>query len=194
MMNMVSGVTAELPEGLFAKISRYRYRVFVETLHWKLSTPEGIELDQFDGPDTVYVTAQDQVGCITGIARLLPTDGPYLLRDVFPQLLYGLTPPSSPDIWELSRFAAMDFNSQTAAARTQLSSPIAVQLLRASIQCAAAKGAKRLITVSPIGVERLLRRAGFYAHRAGPPIIVDSHPLFACWIEVGEPPAAERVC
>jgi len=56
--------------------------------------------------------------------------------------------------------------------------------LRQAIACAAEHGAKRLITVSPIGIERLLRHTGVHAHRAGPPTIVDGHPIFACWIEV----------
>jgi N-acyl-L-homoserine lactone synthetase len=71
-----------------------------------------------------------------------------------------------------------------ASPRGQMSSPIAVALLRGAIQVAARLGAKRLITVSPIGVERLLRAAGFRAHRAGPPMVVGGHPLFACWIEI----------
>lgn len=184
MTSVIAGASAVLPKGLFSKISSYRYQVFVETLQWKLQTQEGMELDQFDGPDTVYVAAQDDRGRIKGVARLLPTDRPYLLRDVFPQLLHGAPPPCTPEIWELSRFAAGDFNARTACPRAQLSSPVAVQLMRATIACAAKHGAKRLITVSPLGIERLLRRAGFYAHRAGPPVIVDSHPLFACWIEI----------
>ena len=56
-------------------------------------------------------------------------------------------------------------------------------LLQETIAVAATQGAKRLITVSPVGVERLLAKAGFHAHRAGPPMIVDGHPIFACWIE-----------
>jgi N-acyl-L-homoserine lactone synthetase len=61
-----------------------------------------------------------------------------------------------------------------------------VELLRESIACAVAHGAKRLISVSPIGVERLLRRTGIRSHRAGPPMIVDGHPIFACWIDCFE--------
>ena len=54
--------------------------------------------------------------------------------------------------------------------------------------------AQRLITVSPLGIERLLRREGFRAHRAAPPQIIDGHPIFACWIDVTPrcPPVARR--
>jgi acyl homoserine lactone synthase len=184
MVNIISGATERLPRGLFPKVSSYRYKVFVETLGWELQTQNGAELDQFDRSDTVYVVAQDEHGLVNGCARLLPTNHPYLLGEVFPQLLNGLPPPCTPDVWELSRFAAVDFSNQTSSALGQFSSPIAIKLLQESIACAATHGAKRLITVSPIGIERLLRRAGFHAHRAGAPMVVDGHPIFACWIEV----------
>src|ERR1035437_2190235 len=154
-MNFFSGTTNEISEGLLTKISSYRHKVFVEKLGWDLATHDGAEQDQFDRPDTVYVVSQDDDGHVHGCARLLPTDQPYLLGDVFPQLLNGLPPPCTPDVWELSRFAAVDFNNQTTSALGQFSSPLAVKLLQESIDCAAAHGAKRLITVSPIGIERL---------------------------------------
>lgn len=183
-MNIVSGSQADLPHGLYADLGAYRHEVFVELLGWDLDTPEGIEQDQFDRQDTVYVVARNNEGGINGCARLLPTTGPYLLGEVFPELLNGLAPPSSPDVWELSRFAAVDVSDVSTSPCRQLSSPIAVALLKGAIQTAARLGAKRLITVSPLGVERLLRHAGFRARRAGPPMVLGGHPLFACWIEI----------
>lgn len=183
-MRILSGASEGLPEGLYSKVADYRHRVFVDLLGWELSTRHGEEFDQFDRSDTVYVVAQGADEHVLGCARLLPTTRPFLLGEVFPQLLNGLPPPCSPHVWELSRFAAVDFNNRTTSAVAQFSSPVAVELLRESIVCAAAHGAKRLITVSPIGVERLLHRAGFHAHRAGPPMVVGGHPIFACWIEI----------
>lgn len=183
-MNVISGKHAALPAATLSQIATYRHRVFVETLGWDLQTRDGEEHDQFDRDDTVYVASRDELGRINGCARLLPTSRPYLLGDVFPELMNGLPLPCSDEVWELSRFAAVDFNNQTMSAMQQFSSPIAVELLKSSIACAAAHGARRLITVSPVGIERLLRRAGFRAHRAGPPMIIGGHPIFACWIEV----------
>lgn len=189
-MEMTTGRPAGLPAGLFSEVSRYRHKVFVEKLGWDLQTRDGLELDQFDRPDTIYVVSRDQDGQVNGCARLLPTDSPYLLGEVFPQLLNGLPPPNSSDIWEISRFAAVDFQQQAASAAGQFSSPITIQLLQESITCAVAHGAKRLITVSPIGIERLLhrilRKSGYRAHRAGPPMVIDGHPIFACWIELDD--------
>ncbi|AXA90698.1 acyl-homoserine-lactone synthase [Massilia sp. YMA4] len=186
-MNNIAGSSSTLSKELFERVGRYRHKVFIETLGWELTTRNGEELDQFDRPDTLYVVSQDDDGNVNGCARLLPTSQPYLLGEVFPELMNGAPVPCSPEVWELSRFAAVDFNSRTTSALSQFSSEVAVRLLQDSIAFAAEQGAKRLITVSPIGIERLLRRAGFHAHRAGPPMIIGGHPIFACWIEVRQP-------
>lgn len=185
-MNIVSGTAEGLPGNIYSLTAAYRYKVFVERLGWQLSTQNGFEQDQFDRPDTLYVVARNELGEICGCARLLPTTRPYLLAEVFPQLLNGASPPNVPEVWELSRFAAIDLNANTTSALGH-SSPIAIGLLKEAMACAMARGADRLITVSPIGVERILQRgafqrAGFHTHRAGPPIIIDGNPIFACWI------------
>lgn len=181
-MQIISGAAESLPSNLYVRVAGYRHQVFVERLGWPLYTENGLESDQFDRPDTVYVVAQDTDGHITGCARLLPTTGPYLLSEVFPQLLNGLPPPCSPDVWELSRFAAIDLNSQNAP-NGQICASIAHEILAQSITCAVARGAKRLIAVTTIGVERLLIRSKFKSHRAGPPMIIDGQLTNACWIE-----------
>ncbi len=186
-MDIVSGCRKLLGARGYGELAAYRYRVFVEHLGWELGCPPEQEADQFDREDTVYVVSRTDEGDINGCARLLPTSRPYLLQEVFPQLLNGAGPPAADDIWELSRFTAVDLAGLQEPGGGRFSSPVAVALLHESIACAARLGARCLITVSPLGVERLLRRAGFRAHRAGPPTMVDGHPLFACWIEVSAP-------
>jgi acyl homoserine lactone synthase len=184
----ISGTSTSLAAEDLLGLARFRHRVFVEMLGWELQARDGLELDQFDRADTVYVAARSEHGGVVGIARLLPTTRPYLLRDVFPQLLHEQPLPCTPAVWELSRFAAVDFDSTrtnpVSNPAAQVSSPVAVGLLREAMRVAGELGAQRLITVSPLGVERLLRKAGFRAHRAGPPIIAEGHPVFACWIDL----------
>lgn len=193
-MEVLAGRPHELTSQLIESVERYRYKVFVEMLGWQLDTPPGLERDQFDHADTLYLAARDAQHNVVGTARLLPTTQSYLLGDVFPQLMGGATPPNDPLVWELSRFAAVDFSATGSGALGQFSSPVAVGLLEKAIEVAAEQGAQRLITVSPLGIERLLRREGFRAHRAAPPQIIDGHPIFACWIEVTPrcPPAPRQ--
>lgn len=183
-MQFVSGRYETLNDGFISKIAAYRHRVFVDKLGWSLDCPKGRELDQFDREDTVYVVAQDDSGEIVGIGRLLPTNRPYLLGEVFPQLMGGAPLPNSAAIWELSRFAAVDFQGRSSSPLSQFSSKLTLQLLEAVAKEAVTRGAQRLITVSPLGIERLLRNTGFMAHRAAPPVIVQGQPILACWIEL----------
>ena len=186
-MEFITGTSQNLSEEVFVGLARYRHKVFVETLGWDLATQAGLELDQFDRPDTVYVVAREE-GRYVGVARLLPTVRPYLLGEVFPQLMGDALPPSSPDVWELSRFAAIDFHSN--ALPGQFWSPTTIGLLHAVKSCALRHQASRLIAVTTVSVERLLRKTGFLVHRAGPPQIIDGYPLSACWIELTNAPSA----
>lgn len=186
-LEIIGGTSESLSTEVFERIARYRHRVFIETLGWELPGHAGMELDQFDRHDTIYMAAREEDGRLVGTARILPTDRPYLLGEVFPQLMGDAAPPCRSDIWEVSRFAAVDFDEATSHPMSQFSSPVTRALLGEVLKLAAACGVRRLITVSPLGVERLLRRLGVAAHRAGPPVVVNGQALFACWIEVQGP-------
>ncbi len=185
-MHFTTGSLADLPGAFVDALDDYRHRVFVQHLGWQLEAQTAMhrERDAFDRGDTVYVIAHGEHGRIVGCARLLPTTGPYLLSHVFPQLLDGRAPPRSSRVWELSRFASLDLESGGRDARGFQSSVQAVALLREAIRCAHERGATALVTVSPVGVERLLRNAGFEAERLGAPTMVGEHRLFACRIHV----------
>lgn len=143
----------------------------------------GVSTDQFDGSGTHYVLVRDAAGRVRGCARLMPTTHPYLLPQLYPQLFAGSAAPCDVEVWEMSRFSASDFNAGSSTALSGLAPDIALALLRRSVGHAREHGALRLITLASVGFERLLRRAGLQVHRAGPPAIVDGHPVFACWIE-----------
>jgi acyl homoserine lactone synthase len=181
-MQTISGRSCEFSPALETALAEYRHKIFIERLGWPLSAEHGLERDQFDRPNTLYVVARESDGAICGCARLLPTTQPYLLGEVFPALLAGIPAPRAHDIWELSRFSAA-----TTDANSTLNAGIARRdLLAAAVRTAIEHGARRLITVSPLGVERLLHRMGVRAHRAGPPLQMAGKPIFACWIEIDE--------
>lgn len=168
-------------------IARYRHSVFVEALGWCLPGRDGLEQDEFDCDNTVYVFAQDDEQRIVAFARLLPTTHPYPLAQLFPELLDGRAPPSSADTWELSRFSATAAGVGEAA-----SSPLAVALLDHALYAAELHGARRLITVSPIAIEGLLRKAGFHSRRFAGPVRYGTKRIVVCDIGVQEnrPPRA----
>ena len=89
---------------LLAAMFRLRRRVFKERLDWTVSVSGDLELDVYDALNPIYLVMlagnRDVLGCV----RLLPTTGPTMLADTFPELLNGHAPPRSNRILESSRF------------------------------------------------------------------------------------------
>ncbi|SOE06359.1 N-acyl-L-homoserine lactone synthetase [Variovorax sp. YR752] len=182
-MEIIAGTADSFSAGVLFDMARYRHQVFVEKLGWKLHTRGRLELDEFDRKDTIYLIVRTPQGQIVGTSRLLPTHRPYLLATVFPQLLGNTPAPCSPKIWELSRFAAVD-SARPGANEDPYGSSLALDMLGAAMRMVAKEGGQRLICASPLGVERILRRAGLHVHRVAPPVLVEGQYLFACFIDV----------
>lgn len=180
---VVTGTVSQLPPGLEVSLAAYRHSVFVEALGWELPANGRLERDQFDRDDTIYVIARGAEGEVCGCARLLPTTQAYLLSDVFPELMNGFPLPHDRHVWELSRFSTMPVGDSHAVSREEARARFC-DLFAGVVEVASAHGAARLITVTALGVERILRGIGIHAHRAGPPKIIDSKPTLAMWIEL----------
>ncbi len=168
------------------QIFSYRYSVFVERLSWTLpDAGAGLEVDQFDRDSTFHVCLRD-AGAIVGYGRLLPTTQPYLLSEVFPELMDGgVKIPRSSTVWELSRVCSVDLRSPSTHQR-QADFWGFQAVLRAAVQCALENGVSRLIAVSPAAMERLLSRMGVNASRASPTMQLHGHSVFAFWIDLDE--------
>jgi len=189
----VSGARGELEPRLYEALGIYRRRVFVDTLGWQLPDAGLFEFDQFDRDDTLHVIALNEEGAVVGCARLLPTMRPYLLADVFGELLVGTAAPRSPSLWEISRFSTMRFDvSSSGSDGPSLFSRHAPELLRVSIEVAVSHGAKQLISVSPVAVERRLAREGFRWKRFGRAMRLPRGAIVAGYIDWASQSAAHE--
>lgn len=154
-----------LPESVVDGIYRFRHRVFRERLGWSVPSMGGRERDDFDDLDPVFIAARAQDSRVTGTFRLLPTTGPYMLREVFPELLRGESVPCASDVWELSRFAVEPTN---AGSRIQANaSGATIELMRACYRYAADHGIREYVMATSVSVERMLRGMGIGLERFG---------------------------
>jgi acyl-homoserine lactone synthase len=60
-----------------------RHRVYAEELKWVPCAPNGREIDQFDTVDATYLLVIEKGQVIAG-SRMIPTDRPHLVAEVFP--------------------------------------------------------------------------------------------------------------
>lgn len=143
--------------------------LFIDRAGFELYTTDGLSLDEFDGSRAVYVCSRGFEGHVHGVARLLPTTHPYWLEKRYAQLWAKRELPHSPKVWELSRFAAVDF-TPSASIHQQAKARHASQLLMEVVQTARQRGAHTLVTAAPIGMERLLHINGLHCHRVARPL------------------------
>lgn len=173
----------ELTSGVLNSLHAFRREVFVDRLGWELPLPEGVERDQFDRDDTVYLTVCDDSEAVTACARLLPTQGgAYMLPELFPELLGGRPAPRDSAVWELSRFAT-SVRATREGRVLSLSQPT-LDLLGCVFECAAAHDIARLVLVTSIAIERLLLRAGLDVHRVAAPAQSHGKLYVALYVEV----------
>ena len=183
MLTVTAGTPGDLQSGMETQLAAYRHKVFVEQLGWKLPLAEaGLERDEFDRADTVYVIARDNQGKVCGCGRLLPTTKPYLLGSVFPQLMGEQPLPCSTEVWELSRYSTQTVEGNPPS--HEESRRRFRVLLRTIVDTAIARGAQRLITFTVPTLERLSRQLGIHVHRVGPPQLIDGSPVVAMWVEL----------
>ena len=155
-----------------------RAKVFRGRLGWEVPVLSGMEIDGYDALEPRYMLMRDGE-TLRGCWRLLPTEGPYMLKDSFPQLLDGQEPPSDPHIWELSRFAI-----ETEGAGSYGFSEMTMESIEAIIRHAHERGLSRYVTVTTTAIERMLRRAGVVTTRIGAPQAVGIETAVALYVEI----------
>jgi len=152
---------------LLAAMFRLRRRVFKGRLDWTVSVSGDLELDVYDALNPTYLVMVSGNRQVVGCVRLLPTTGPTMLADTFPELLNGRASPRNIRILESSRFC-VDTALAAEAAANGLSRATLV-LFAAMIESLIALDADSIVTVTDTRMERILRRAGWPLERIAPP-------------------------
>jgi N-acyl-L-homoserine lactone synthetase len=181
MASIIAGRLDDLPPAILERLGAFRYRVFVQRLQWEIpGLPRNAtsEWDEFDATPTVHLIALSSCGEVCGCARLMPTTGPNLLSDVFPQLCAPREPPSSPSIWELSRFAG------TGMPNARLGSSSGMSLFPYAMALAQSMGATCVVGVLTRSVARLYRRFGLDLRDMGIPTAAGDGEIVACSIDL----------
>jgi len=167
-------------EDLWA-MHKLRARVFKGRMGWEVPVLSGMEIDGYDAIEPMYMLIKSDTGELRGCWRILPTEGPYMLKDSFPELLHGQPAPESKNIWELSRFAI-----ETDANDGFGFSNLTMESIKEMMAYGKKHGVKQYVTVTTTAIERLLRRAGAVTSRLGSPVVIGVENAVALYLEVSE--------
>ncbi|MBI5163224.1 MAG: GNAT family N-acetyltransferase [Magnetospirillum sp.] len=161
MIDVVTKDNAHLFHDALRSFFALRYTVFVERLGWDLDCLPGDERDQFDNEDAIYLLRRNERGEVVAGARMLRTDRPALLTDVFSFLVDGDLPRSA-DVWEVTRLV-VDHRKD----RLEGCGNVVGELLTGLLEFGADVEASHLVSVSDVRIERILRRSGWTQERLG---------------------------
>jgi acyl homoserine lactone synthase len=163
------------------EMHRLRAKVFKDKMGWDVPIMSGMEIDGYDALNPYYMMIRDPDAGLRGCWRALPTMGPYMLKDTFPELLHGHAAPEDPRIWELSRFAIEAEGPQGFGF-----SGISLDAAREIVRFGDRMGIERYLTVTTASIERMMKRAGFAVSRFGPPIRIGVEIAVAIDFDIGD--------
>ncbi|MGO9744476.1 MAG: acyl-homoserine-lactone synthase [Roseiarcus sp.] len=164
---------------------RSRANTFSDRLGWEVVVKNGYEQDRFDELDPLYVISVDpESGEYWGSLRLLPTTGPNMLRDVFPQLLGEEAQVADATIWESSRICATTCSDQPERMKNWLNYALCELLLGVG-EVAIPVGLNNIVSVFDARMLRVLRGTGCNLTIIGAPQRIGKVMSYAALFDVG---------
>lgn len=163
------------------EMHRLRAKVFKDRMGWEVPIMSGMEIDGYDALDPYYMMIREPEKGLRGGMRVLPTEGPYMLKDTFPELLYDHPAPEDPKIWEISRFAI-----ESEGPHGFGFSGLILDALRELVTFGDKMCIEHYVMVTTSPIERMMRRAGFAVTRFGPPIRIGVENAVALDFDIGE--------
>ena len=158
--------------------------MFKERMRWDVSGTNGEERDRYDQLNPTYILAFGDGERLLGSWRLLPTTGPFMLRDEFAALLEGGQPPSRPGLWEGSRFAVESGGKRDASLAAL--SPVTSELFCGLIEYCLERGIDEVVTVYDVRIARLLPRIGCAPKRTTGVVTIGKTRALAGWFDISD--------
>ncbi len=187
MLKLIEGSYAFFFPKEIDAMFRNRAETFSDRLGWEVVVKDGRERDAFDDANPLYLVSVDpDTEEYWGSLRLLPTTGPNMLRDVFPQLLDGGYIESA-TIWESSRICAAAAPGQPER-NTSGVNYVLSELILGIGEVAVAAGLTQVVSVFDARIFRVLKAAGCNPQIIGTQQRIGGVMSYAGLFDTGEGP------
>lgn len=178
MIDLISGRERGRFASLLGSMHADRKRVFVDLFGWELVTVGDREEDGFDDEAAEYLVLADGAGDHRASIRLLRTDRPHLMTELFAHLCEEDI-PRGPHIREITRFCIAPRGR--AAGRLEARNMLA----RALIEYGELSGVTGYTAVCHMGLLQQVLSAGWTCRPLGLPQLFAGEMVGAFLIEVG---------
>jgi acyl homoserine lactone synthase len=170
IIHMITKQNSKECQDLLRSFFELRYRVFTQRLKWASDSYcqiEEIERDDFDDDDAEYMVVCNRQGEVVAGLRLLQTTQRHLLGDVFGHMVRGVSPRGH-HIREVTRFVV-----DPCRERTNGDDTLVLKLVWGLQTYGLMTGLSRYVSLSYVGIERILKGAGCLFQRLGDPVSID---------------------
>ncbi|WP_210485201.1 acyl-homoserine-lactone synthase [Microvirga antarctica] len=176
-MTLVHVVTSRNRTQYKEQMSQYfriRHEIFVEERGWEqLRRADGVERDQYDNAQAIYLLALDN-GRVVGGQRLYPTLLPHMMSDVFANLATRGVPRSE-SIFECTRYFVV---KERRTGRTDC------RLLAAMQEYCLSAGITDITAVVEMWWMPRWHQIGFKVRPLGLPAVIENEPCMAAQIAI----------
>lgn len=181
MIEVVTWSNAHVFGDALAQHHRLRHRCFIERNGWTVPTHDGMEYDQYDTPAAVYlIRRDDSLRRVLGVARLIPTTRPYMLKELWPDLL-GADVPGSARVWEATRFGIDDDIAPDLKRR------VAAEIVLGCLEFGVMNGIDRYLVLMPqLIIRRTIGGAGCDYRFLGESRNLAAYPVAAAEVSVSQ--------
>lgn len=182
MIHAICIENAHLYGEALPSIHKLRKKRFVDEQKWEIPTFKDMEYDAYDNPATTYFAYLNNDNKALGIVRIYPTDRPYMIKDVWPELIRDVPMPNSKNIYEGSRFVidgSLDKNAKK---------HIKHELVCAMLEYGLTNEIKEYVGVMPDNFwQSVFVKSGWKVKRLGPTIVAeDGSEIYAAQFRVNQ--------
>ena len=176
-VHVVHPDNAHLYSDALEQFFRLRHDIYVDEKKWREPSEDGMERDQFDTDDATYFLGMRGDEVIAG-SRLIPTDLPHLLGEVFPQTCNLTGVPEGANIAEWTRGFIVKSERDALGLKLKAASCAAIMEYCLSENIVRVGGIQEMYWLP------LWKRLGWTVNYAGTPAMIDDTWCVAAYFDV----------
>ncbi len=145
------------------EMHKVRKLIFKDRMGWDVDINEGgLEIDDYDLPETVYILVRDDSGRVSGVWRMLPSSAPSMIRNIWPAFLTSFEMPIHDSAWEVSRFGVYSYTNSPRES-IKATNRITAELILGLLTVCTLTGITDIYTMYNLQIARSVGKIGFFA-------------------------------